>query len=112
MINYASEIKRGKNSVHCTSIIPDLDVNGLIYILEIITRVGKHFPVIFLSLASLNALLAANDFLANSTAFGILNSLFAASGFIFLVQMHHNKKMQPIDVGYNTNPSYTMEIKE
>ena len=69
------------------------NVVAVIYLLEVITKVGKHFPVIFLSLASLNVVMAANDFLANSIEFGIMNSLFAAGGFISLIQMHQRNRI-------------------
>ena len=68
------------------------NVVAVIYLLEIITKVGKHFPVIFLSLASLNVVMAANDFLTNSIEFGIMNSLFAIGGFVSMIQMHQRNK--------------------
>lgn len=96
MTNYADEKKIGKNSIQITTEISDSsEVSVVIYILEIITKVGKHFPILFLSLASLHVLLAANDFLSNSIEFGILNLLFAAGSFIFLVQMHQMKRNHP-----------------
>ncbi|MGD2107492.1 MAG: hypothetical protein PVH93_07785 [Nitrosopumilaceae archaeon] len=69
----------------------------VIYMLEAITKVGRYFPIIVLSLASLNIVMAANDFLANSVEFGIMNSLFAMGGIISLVQMHQRAKIQSID---------------
>ena len=72
----------------------------VIYLLEAITKVGRHFPIIVLSLASLNVLMAANDFLANSVEFGIMNSLFAIGGVISLVQMHQRTKIQSMDSSY------------
>ncbi|MFB5608580.1 MAG: hypothetical protein ACE5RG_10850 [Candidatus Nitrosomaritimum yanchengensis] len=72
----------------------------VIYLLEVITKVGRHFPIIVLSLASLNVLMAANDFLANSVEFGIMNSLFAIGGIISLVQMHQRTKIQSMGSSY------------
>jgi len=72
----------------------------VIYLLEAITKVGRHFPIIVLSLASLNVVMAANDFLANSMEFGIMNSLFAIGGVISLVQMHQRTKIQSMDSSY------------
>ena len=84
--------KKGQNSIQwLTANSQSADVAVIVYLLEIVTKVGKHFPVLFLSLASLNALMAANDFLSNNIQFGILNSMFAASGFIFLIQMRQDK---------------------
>ena len=73
----------------------------MIYSLEIITKIGKHFPLILLSMVSLNAILAANDFLANSIEFGILNSLFALGGIFSLTQMLHKIKLNPINSNSN-----------
>ena len=114
MTNYADETKMGKNCMQCTTGISDSkEINMLIHFLEIITKTGRYFPILFLSLASLNVLLATNDFLANSIEFGILNSLFATSGFIFLVQMRHNNKLQPLELTCNEIiPSSFSDTKE
>ena len=114
MTNYADEKKIGKNSMQWTTEISDSkEVTILIYLLEITTKIGRNFPVLFLSLASLNTLLAANDFLSNSIEFGILNSLFAASGFIFLVQMRQSNKILSLDSSYNEIKTESfLEIKE
>ena len=65
----------------------------VIYLLEAITKIGRHFPIIVLSLASLNIIMAANDFLASSFEFGILNSMFAAGGVVSLIQMHQRNRI-------------------
>ncbi|NIM25261.1 MAG: hypothetical protein GTN35_02000 [Nitrososphaeria archaeon] len=83
--------KKGQSHQWITANTNSADVAVVVYVLEVVTKIGKNFPVLFLSLASLNTILAANDFLANSIEFGILNSLFAASGFIFVIQMHQDK---------------------
>lgn len=114
MTNYADEKKLGNNSMQWTNDISDSkEVTILIYLLEITTKIGRNFPILFLSLASLNVLLAANDFLSNSIEFGILNSLFAASGFIFLVQLRQSNKIQSFDSSYNeTRTESFLELKE
>ena len=114
MTNYADEKKLGSNSMQWTTSISDsTEVTMLIYVLEITTKIGKNFPILFLSLASLNVLLATNDFLSNSIEFGILNSLFAASGFIFLVQMRQSNKIQSFDSNRNEARNETFSgIKE
>ena len=71
------------------------NVVALIYLLEIITKVGRHFPVIVLSLASLNIVMATSDFLANSVEFGIMNSLFAIAGVASLIQMRQKNRGLP-----------------
>ncbi len=64
-----------------------------IHLLDIIIKIGRYFPIILLSLASLNMFLAANDFLANSLTFAILNSIFALGNFISLAQIHQRRKI-------------------
>jgi hypothetical protein len=67
-------------------------IGVFVHLLDVIIKVGKYFPIISVSLTSLNVLMAVNSFLANNIGFVILNSLFAASGLIFLVQMNQMKK--------------------
>ena len=99
--------KKGQNSIQwVTANTESADVTVVVYLLEIITRVGKHFPVLFLSLASLNVLMAANDFLSNNIQFGILNSMFAVSGFVFLIQMRKDK----VSFAQNYRQAQPMEL--
>ena len=98
MTNYPDIEKIGLNSIQCITAISDsTQIDGLIYLLEIIIKVGKYFPIIIISLASLNLLLAANDLLTNSISFAILNSIFALGNFIFLVQLHQKHKTHPYE---------------
>ena len=83
--------KKGQSQQWITANTNSADVAVVVYALEVVTKIGKNFPVLFLSLASLNAILAANDFLASNIEFGILNSMFAVSGFIFVIQMRQDK---------------------
>lgn len=84
------------------STVPDTTMLGaLIHFLEIAMKVGKYLPVIVASFAGLNLLLAVNDFLISNTGFGILNSIFALGGFIFLVQLHQRRKIHLSDYYYN-----------
>ena len=83
--------KKGQSQQWTTVNTHSADVAVVVYALEVVTKIGKNFPVLFLSLASLNAILAANDFLASNIEFGILNSMFAASGFIFVIQLRQDK---------------------
>ena len=114
MVNCVDEKKIGKRSMQWIPVISgSTEVTMLIYSLEIITKIGKNFPILFLSLASLNVLLAANDFLTNSIEFGILNSLFAANGFIFLVQTHQSNRVQSFTSSHHeTGSGSVLEIKE
>ncbi len=113
MTNYADMEKIGPNSVlSIPSISDSTKIEGLIYLLEITIKVGKHFPIITLSLVGLNLLLAANDFLANSINFAILNSMFALGGFISLVQIHQSRKAHPFEYHSDYNRTDKMNIEE
>jgi hypothetical protein len=76
-------------------------LGALIRFLEIAMKVGKYLPVIVVSFAGVNLLLALNDFLISNTGFGILNSLFALGGFIFLFQLHQRRKIHSYEYYYN-----------
>ena len=76
-------------------------LGALIHLLGVAMKVGKYLPVIVVSFAGLNLVLAVNDFLVSNTGFGILNSLFALSGFIFLAQLHQRRKIHSYDYVYN-----------
>ncbi|MCI4433226.1 MAG: hypothetical protein JHC41_06485 [Nitrosopumilus sp.] len=80
-----------------TSMSDSTKIGVFVHLLDIIIKVCRYFPIISLFLASLNLLLAVNDFLANSIGFGILHSLFAIGGFIFLAQMHQIDKVHPFE---------------
>ena len=114
LASYANEKKIEKDSRQWVPVISgSTEISMLIYSLDIITKIGKNLPILFLSLASLNALLAANDFLANNIEFGILNSLFAANGFIFLVQTHQSNRIQSFASNFSeTDYGSFLEIKE
>ena len=114
MSNYVDEKKIEKSPMQWIPIVSGAtEVTMLIYSLEVITKIGKNFPIIFLSLASLNILLAANDFLTNSIEFGILNSLFAVNGFICLARAHQSNRIQSFTSSYHETDSESfMEIKE
>lgn len=102
MTNYASDKKIGQKSIQFVT--PNsMEIGVSIHLLEIIIKIGRYFPIIFLSLASLNLLLAANDFLANSLVFATLNLMFALGDFIFLVQMHQRRKNHPNEYNFSNN---------
>lgn len=68
-------------------------INTIVFLLNIITKSIRYLTIISISLACLNILLAVNNFFANNFWFGVLNSLFALSGLIFLAQMHQRNKV-------------------
>ena len=67
-------------------------INAIVFLLNIITKSISYLTIISISLACLNILLAVNNFIANNFWFGVLNSLFAVSGLIFLAQMRQRNK--------------------
>lgn len=88
MKNYSQNEKPSQKSSNWLSSISDSARIGVaVHILDVVIKVGKLFPIIFLSLASLNIFLAANDFLANSMGTAILNSVFGLGDVLFLAQM-------------------------
>ena len=74
-------------------------VGIFVHLLDVLIKVGKYFPIISLTLACLNLFLAFTDFLTNNLGIGILHSIFAISGFIFLIHMRQTTKsnIQKID---------------
>ena len=84
-----------------SSISDSTKLGALIHLLEIVMKIGKYLPVIVVSFAGLNLLLAINDFFISNTGFGILNAIFALGGFIFLVQLHQRRKIHSYDYYYN-----------
>lgn len=81
-----------------------LGIDLSIYLLEIVIRIGRHFPIILLSSASINIILATNDLLANSLTFAVINLVFALGNFIFLIQLHQRKKITS-----NEHKSFSIE---
>ena len=63
-------------------------IDLLVRLLDVAIKASSHFPIISLTLTSLNVLLAVHDFLSNNIGYGILNSIFVITGLIFLLQMH------------------------
>ena len=84
-----------------SSISDTTKLGALIHLLEMGMKVGKYLPVIVVSFAGLNLLLAVNDFLISNTGFGILNAIFALGGFIFLAQLHQRRKIHSYHYYYN-----------
>ncbi|MDH3676887.1 MAG: hypothetical protein OEQ12_01120 [Nitrosopumilus sp.] len=96
MTYYVDDEKIGQKSIqYRTQASESKEIDLLIHSLGIIIKVGRYFPIILLSLASLNILMAANDFLADSLIFATLNSIFALSGFISVVQMRQRSQVHP-----------------
>jgi len=83
------------------SSLPDTtNLGALIHLLGIAMKVGKYLPVIVVSFAGLNLLLAVNNFLIGNIGFGILNSIFAIGSFIFLTQLHQRRQIHSYEYNY------------
>lgn len=104
---YVNEEKNGLTSIPF-QISHSTEIDISIHLLGIIIKVGRYFPIILLSLASMNLLLAANDFLADSLVFATLNSVFALGNFVSLVQLHQWRKTHLTQ--YSPNQSQTDEV--
>jgi hypothetical protein len=87
--------------LNTSSVRDTTKIGALIHLLEVALKVGKYLPVIIVSFAGLNLLLAANDFFVSNTGFGILNSIFAFGGFIFFVQLLQRRKIHSYDYSDN-----------
>jgi hypothetical protein len=83
------------------SVSDSTKLGAMIHLLGVLMKVGKYLPVIVVSFAGLNLVMAVNDFLVSNTGFGILNSLFALGGFIFLAQLHQRRKIHSYEYYYN-----------
>jgi len=79
------------------------EVGIFVHLLDVLINVGRYFPIISLSLASVNLLLALNDFITHSIGFGILHSIFAIGGFIFLIQMRQMSKTNTNEIDSSSN---------
>jgi len=89
----------GCQSESWLTFISDFTFIGMfVHLLDIVIKIGRHFPLVSISMVGLNLLLAVNDFVAQNIAFAILNSLFAISGLVFLLQMHLMGKIHKNDL--------------
>lgn len=57
-----------------------------LHTLDLVIKIGRYFSIISIVLTGLNLVFAVNEFYGNNITFGILHSLFAASGIIFAIQ--------------------------
>lgn len=88
MKNFATQKKVSQKSTQRLTFFSDSAKIGMaVHSLDAIIKVGKLFPVIFLSLAGLNIFMATNDFLSNSMAGAIFNSVLGIGDVLFLAQM-------------------------
>ncbi len=95
---------------NASSLSDSTKLGAVIHFLTIAMKVGKYLPVIVVSFAGVNLLLAVNDFLISNTGFGILNSIFALGGFIFLAQLHQRRKIHSYEYYYNYRKTTSKKI--
>lgn len=100
----------GHKSESWLTFISDFTFIGIfVHLLDLVIKIGRHFPLVSISMVGLNLLLAVNDFVAQNIAFAILNSLFAISGLVFLLQMHLMGKIHKNDLSLRKSPELAME---
>lgn len=73
--------------------------------------VGKYLPAITAFFAALNLVLAVYDFSAGETGWGILHSIFAAGGIIFLVQLYQRRNIHSYDYHYRDGEIHYLAMK-
>lgn len=84
-------------------------IDLLVRLLDVTIKASSHFPIISLTLTSLNALLAVHDFLSNNIGYGILNSMFVITGLIFLLQMRFMNKSHHVGTNQNRRAQNSMK---
>ena len=72
-----------------TSVPNSTKIDLFVYMLKTVIIVGRHFTIILFLMTSLNISLAVNDFLVDNLVSASLNSLFALSGIVSLVQLQN-----------------------
>ena len=76
-------------------------IEALIRLLTVVMTIGRYLPVIVAVFAVINLLIAILSFTVwNSMFSGIINSLFALGGFIFLGQLLNRRKIHRYDYRY------------
>jgi hypothetical protein len=77
-------------------------LNAMIHLLGIVMTVGKYLPLIVAAFAIVNLTLAVLSFtLWNNTISGVINSIFALGGFIFLAQLLRRRKVHRYEYRYH-----------
>ena len=77
-------------------------INALIHLLSLVMTVGKYLPLIVAAFAFVNLTIAIMSFLFwNSIVSGVINSVFALGGFIFLGQLLRRRKVHRYDYRYS-----------
>ena len=70
--------------------------------LEIVMTIGRYLSLIVAGFVLLNLTLAILSFVAwNGVASGVINSIFALGGFIFLAQLLGRRKVHRYEYRYN-----------
>ena len=77
-------------------------MNAFIHLLGVIMTIGKYLPLIVAGFAVVNLTLAILSFAVwNSLISGVINSIFALGGFIFLSQLLGRRKIHRYDYRYH-----------
>lgn len=77
-------------------------INALIHLLGLVMTIGRYLPLIVTGFGLLNLTLAVLSFVTwNSVVSGVVNSIFALGGFIFLVQLLGRRKIHRYEYRYH-----------
>jgi hypothetical protein len=77
-------------------------LNAMIHLLGIVMTIGKYLPLIVAGFAVLNLTLAVLSFTVwNNLVSGVINSVFALGGFIFLAQLLRRRKIHRYEYRYH-----------
>jgi hypothetical protein len=76
-------------------------IEGVIFMLTVLIKIGKYLPWVVLAFAAVNMLLAVLCFtLWNNMLGGIINLILAIAGFFFFSQLVKRRKIHRYSYGY------------
>lgn len=76
-------------------------LDALAHGIDLIKKIGKRLPFIVLAFAGINVILAVYDYFIANYGVAILNTIFAAGGINFFIQLHKRRNIHSYD--YNGN---------
>lgn len=85
--------------------LPSFDIariTALIHLLGLVVTIGKYLPLIVAGFAVINLTVAVLSFAVWNAIFsGVINSIFALGGFVFLVQLLQRRKIHRYEYRYH-----------
>jgi hypothetical protein len=77
------------------------NIEGVIFMLTVLIKIGKYLPWVVLGFAAVNMLLAVLCFAWwNNMLGGIINLILAIAGFLFFSQLVKRRKIHRYNYGY------------